>query len=79
MDLIDFFFYVIDIPRDNLWRNDFCRSVTADFRESDMRSTWGSIRYLSFVRNAFSGTPTLVKEDFNKEDQQYNLETSDIL
>ncbi|KAI0257360.1 hypothetical protein BJV78DRAFT_1277900 [Lactifluus subvellereus] len=36
-------------------------------------------RYLSFVRNAFSGTPTLVKEVLTKEDQQYNIETSDIL
>ncbi|KAH9982676.1 hypothetical protein BGW80DRAFT_1433981 [Lactifluus volemus] len=49
-----------DTPRDNLWRNDFCR-------------------YLSFVRNAFSGTPTLVEEVLSKKDQQHNLDTSDIL
>src|SRR6266702_84918 len=36
-------------------------------------------RSLSFVRNAFSGTPTFVKEVFTKEDQRYGLETSDIL
>ncbi|KAI0001825.1 hypothetical protein BJV77DRAFT_16959 [Russula vinacea] len=36
-------------------------------------------RYLSHVRNAFSGTPTLVKEVLTKEEQQYGLETSDIL
>ncbi|KAI0274846.1 hypothetical protein BC834DRAFT_814888 [Gloeopeniophorella convolvens] len=36
-------------------------------------------RYLSFVRNAFSGTPTFVKENLTKEDQQYAVETSDIL
>ncbi|KAI9462361.1 hypothetical protein BJY52DRAFT_1221991 [Lactarius psammicola] len=39
----------------------------------------GTCRSLSFVRNAFSGTPTFVKEVFTKEDQQYGLETSDIL
>lgn len=49
-----------DIPRDSIWRNDFCR-------------------FLSFVRNAFSGTPTFVKEVFTKEDQQYGLKTTDIL
>jgi proteasome activator subunit 4 len=78
MDPINFL-CVIDTPRDNLWRNDFCRSVTADFRDSDIPSTEGRFRYLSFVRNAFSGTPTLVKEVLTKKDQEYNLETSDIL
>ena len=39
----------------------------------------GSCRFMSFVRNAFSGTPTFVKEVFTKEDQQYGLETTDIL
>jgi hypothetical protein len=39
----------------------------------------GPCRFLSFVRNAFSGTPTFVKEVFTKEDQQYGLKTTDIL
>lgn len=69
----------IDTPRDNIWRSDFCRSVTAGFRNSGVPLIERSTRYLSFVRNAFSGTPTLVKEVLTKEDQQYNLETSDIL
>ncbi|KAI0961189.1 hypothetical protein AcV7_000357 [Taiwanofungus camphoratus] len=36
-------------------------------------------RHLSFVRNAFSGIPTLVKEVISPEELQTVLETSDIL
>ncbi|KAA1468544.1 hypothetical protein DENSPDRAFT_833875 [Dentipellis sp. KUC8613] len=36
-------------------------------------------RHLSFVRNAFAGTPTLVKETMSKEEELHALETSDIL
>ncbi|KAI0034951.1 hypothetical protein K488DRAFT_76958 [Vararia minispora EC-137] len=36
-------------------------------------------RYLNFVRMAFSGTPTIVKEIVTKADQDYGAETSDIL
>lgn len=35
--------------------------------------------HLSFVRNAFSGIPTLVKEVISPEELQTVLETSDIL
>ncbi|KAF5377624.1 hypothetical protein D9615_005155 [Tricholomella constricta] len=49
-----------DIPRDEVWRNDFCR-------------------HLSFVRNAFSGIPTLIKETINSEDLESAILTSDIL
>jgi hypothetical protein len=36
-------------------------------------------RYLSFVRNAFSGIPTLVKEEINKAEYEHAVNTSDIL
>jgi len=36
-------------------------------------------RYLSFVRNAFSGIPTLVKEEITEEEYQHAVNTSDIL
>ncbi|KZV77572.1 hypothetical protein PENSPDRAFT_621096 [Peniophora sp. CONT] len=36
-------------------------------------------RYLSYVRNAFAGTPTIVREHISKEDQAYTSASSDIL
>lgn len=36
-------------------------------------------RNLSYVRNAFSGTPTIVREHLSKEDQAYTAASSDIL
>ncbi|KAI0308000.1 hypothetical protein B0F90DRAFT_1813347 [Multifurca ochricompacta] len=53
--------------------------TAGEFQDSVAPLREASIRYLSFVRNAFSGTPTFVKEVLTKEDQQYTLETSDIL
>ncbi|KAM6497955.1 hypothetical protein JOM56_005903 [Amanita muscaria] len=47
-----------DLPRDAVWRNDFCR-------------------HLSFVRNAFTGIPTLVQDRIMYSDDV--LETTDIL
>lgn len=38
-----------------------------------------SLSHLSFVRNAFSGIPTLVKENMSKEDTLKASLTSDIL
>ncbi|KAI0050704.1 hypothetical protein FA95DRAFT_1581074 [Auriscalpium vulgare] len=35
-------------------------------------------RYLSFVRNAFAGTPTFVKEHISKEEAQHMMDTTDI-
>ncbi|KAF8640852.1 hypothetical protein AX17_000500 [Amanita inopinata Kibby_2008] len=46
-----------DLPRDAIWRNDFCR-------------------YLSFVRNAFSGIPTLIQQQMVWDNR---TATSDIL
>ncbi|KAG5652289.1 hypothetical protein H0H81_005549 [Sphagnurus paluster] len=50
----------VDISRDEVWRNDFCR-------------------HLSFVRNAFSGIPTLIKEIITPEELKAATLTSDIL
>ncbi|KAI0322289.1 hypothetical protein OF83DRAFT_1094493 [Amylostereum chailletii] len=36
-------------------------------------------RYLSFVRSAFVGTPTMVKEVVTKKDQEYVVASSDII
>lgn len=36
-------------------------------------------RYLSFVRNAFAGTPTLAKEIVSEDDIKAGVSTSDIL
>jgi hypothetical protein len=36
-------------------------------------------RYLSFVRNAFAGTPTLAKEIISEDDIRAGVATSDIL
>ncbi|KDQ54765.1 hypothetical protein JAAARDRAFT_71570 [Jaapia argillacea MUCL 33604] len=44
-------------------------------------ATWRNdfCRHLSFVRNAFSGIPTLAKEIVSEQDIQLSTETSDIL
>ncbi|KZP32253.1 hypothetical protein FIBSPDRAFT_907345 [Athelia psychrophila] len=49
-----------DVPRDSIWRNDFCR-------------------YLTFVRNAFSGIPTFVKYHTTAEEWRSAGKNSDIL
>ncbi|TFY83737.1 hypothetical protein EWM64_g269 [Hericium alpestre] len=40
---------------------------------------WSRCRHLSFVRNAFAGTPTLVKEKISEEEEKHMLETTDVL
>ena len=36
-------------------------------------------RYLSYVRNAFAGTPTIVREHLSKDEQAYTTASTDIL
>ncbi|KAI0067819.1 hypothetical protein BV25DRAFT_1794335 [Artomyces pyxidatus] len=48
-----------------------------------LRGVWalkrGCCSYLSFVRNAFSGTPTFVKEHISEDISRHSMETTDIL
>ena len=46
----------------------------SDSHETDMLR-----RHLSFVRNAFAGIPTFVKEIISPEEMQHATDTSDIL
>ncbi len=67
------------VLRDEIWRNDFCRYVMLPI--CFMATIFAQIntRHLSFVRNAFSGIPTLAKEVISPEELQAALDSSDIL
>lgn len=64
------------VTRDAVWRNDFCRQVHV---ELFIIAFSHHSRYLSFVRNAFAGTPTLTKEIISEDDIKAGVATSDIL
>ena len=41
--------------------------------------SYASQRYMTLARNAFSGTPTLIKEEYTVDQVKVSLDTSDIL
>lgn len=68
-----------DVPRDANWRNDFCRYVTSSLLLFLFPLDSKLLRYLTFVRNAFAGIPTLCEERIPKEYFETLISTSDIL
>jgi proteasome activator subunit 4 len=65
-----------DNTRDATWRNDFCRFVIL---HDDSSPAQAFRRHLTFVRDAFGGTPTLAKEIITQEDIASWHESSDIM
>ncbi|XP_006454756.1 hypothetical protein AGABI2DRAFT_215246, partial [Agaricus bisporus var. bisporus H97] len=68
-----------DVPRDANWRNDFCRYVSSFLLLFLFPLDSKLLRYLTFVRNAFAGIPTLCEERIPKEYFETLISTSDIL
>ena len=71
-------YLAVGASRNGIWRNDFCRYVSSSFHQRGAELT-ALRRYLTFVRNAFAGTPTLIRFDFTEEEFLKSCETSDIL